>query len=159
MATMMIPPGCMTTYSDSTVATQQRVSQAGVNESRMQSVGTPVGVGTSPTGIELQFGPNQLSPVGPTGPGEWGPGQPLGGMAGTVGGDPGAQMGSVDQITVGGNANVPYVHPWGNEQGFSCFSTPWAGEGMQGGQQEVSYGNPVWTPPPPPLALWWLVDQ
>jgi hypothetical protein len=68
----------MTMQPHTQMAMQQRVRQAGVNESRNMAVGSPVGLG----GPELQLYLGPGSPHSPQGPGQWGPGQMVGGKGG-----------------------------------------------------------------------------
>ncbi len=75
---------------------QQRVRQGGVSESRMGTVGTPVGVGVPYAGPELQMYMGPMSPeMGPVAP-PWGPGQVLGGGMQPPGGP---MMGAVEWQT------------------------------------------------------------
>ena len=77
---MMMPPGVVAVVqqTEQVTARQHRVRQAGMNESRA-AVGSPVAIGYSPGGPELQMyvGPEspEMQPIAP----QWGPGQVLGG--------------------------------------------------------------------------------
>ena len=153
MATMMLPPGVMVETQqqvDQWRVHQQRVRQAGINESRAAAVGTPVQVGLSPAGPELQMFMGPTSPeMQPAHP-QWGPGYQLGGAPPqAMGGHQGGAMEWQAQMqTVGGGQQ--FVQMGAVYTSAQAQATPWGGQPFAsdafrapGFDGPVAYGRPV----------------
>ena len=108
---------------------QQRVRQAGINESRAAAVGSPVGVGVSPTGPELQMFMGPVSPELPPVHPQWGMGHPLGGA-------PQQAMGGHQGGAVEWQAQMQTVVQGGGGAG----GAPGMAGSLGGGQQFVQMG-------------------